>query len=518
MSELEQNAERVKWFGKLAVPSLVYAAAYTVFTYDNDMGLGILAWILATICYVLYLLRASDIRLKKGSGFYLSIMGLLGLSTILTSNYWLIFCNNYGFRLLLIYFLLVQTQDTERWSIWEALSGIFLAVIGSIGRIAAPFAEGYSWLLARDKSSEQAKKRRLTLLGIAISIPALLILGSLLMRADAVFCNLFENLFSRWTLSAHVAGIAFTFLFGLFASYCGMHYILDKAGGRAEKEQKKQPALIAQIFTTAILILYVCFCMVQIIYLFGGFGTLPEGMTYAQYARSGFFQLLYVCVINLILVLTIKVFFETTAYLNYALLGICLCSYIMTASSAYRMILYIQVYDLTVLRIVVLVALAAIAILLAGICRSIFHPEFRILTYCVVVIGVVYTLFSFSHVERFVVRYDLARMTEDNATETFQYLETLSLDALPAALRFLESADANTYAADMRTALRSTYTFKDVQTEEAFAGLFASGKDGGWLIGLLSGYEDVLTDNGPRTWNLSVQLAKNSVRDFFLKY
>ena len=50
------------------------------------------------------------------------------------------------------------------------------------------------------------------------------------------------------------------------------------------------------MFAVSVLVavLYVIFCGIQIIYLFGGGGELPAGVTYAEYARQGFFQLLVV--------------------------------------------------------------------------------------------------------------------------------------------------------------------------------------------------------------------------------
>lgn len=513
-----ETAAHAAWFGKLALPSLIYALLYVMFTYDNDFGIGILAWIVSTAVYVIYLFRAEEIKLKKSAFFYLGIMGLLGISTVLTTNIWLVLCNRLGFYLLLIYFLLVQTRDTDGWSIWEALRGICSALLGAIGKIPAPFTEGYSWLRSRDKDNGAHERRRMIIIGLLISIPAILILGSLLMNADAVFGNMLRRICFDWKLSTKAFHIIFTFLFGLFASYCGMHDILEKRSERVVRTYVQQPALIAQIFTTAILILYVWFCLIQVIYLFGGIGTLPKGMTYAQYARSGFFQLLFVCIINLILVLVVKQCFETSAYLNGVLLAICLCSYIMTASSAYRMILYIRAYRLTVLRIVVLVALAAIAILLAGVCRHIFSADFRILPYFIIVISTVYTLFSFINVDSYVARYNLTYLTEDNATETFQYLETLSLDAIPAVLHFLETADEHSYASHARKTLLERYPYPDDDRslEENISDWFNRDASRDPFIRWLSGYRRVLTDNGPIAWNVSVYRAKCAVKNFFL--
>ena len=47
------------------------------------------------------------------------------------------------------------------------------------------------------------------------------------------------------------------------------------------------------------------FCGIQIAVLFAGdVSALPEGMTYAEYAREGFFQLLLVSGINVAVIIT----------------------------------------------------------------------------------------------------------------------------------------------------------------------------------------------------------------------
>jgi len=113
-------------------------------------------------------------------------------------------------------------------------------------------------------------------------------------------------------------------------------------------------------------VLYLLFSAIQIVYLFIGNMQLPAGVTYAEYARRGFFQLLFVCVLNLAAVLSIQSYFKENRVLKALLLAISGCTLIMTASSACRMLLYIRAYQLTFLRVSVLVALAVIALLMAG--------------------------------------------------------------------------------------------------------------------------------------------------------
>ena len=514
----ELHQTRATWFRKLALPSICYAFCYTICNYHNDYGIGIFIWIVLTICFANYVLKQSNVTInKKSSYFYLIIMCALGISTILTTNLWILFCNRIGFYLLLVYFLLLQTQNTGSWNIWDACCAMLEAIIGAISQLPAPIQEWYSWFCYKEHHQKQREQRRLILIGIGISIPCVLFLGMLLKSADAVFGSMFSCISFDGILSIEGIVILIMFFFGLFAFYCGMHYILTKsaeAQTESERVVTKHPAIIAQIFTTAILALYACFCLIQIVFLFGGWGTLPRAMTYANYARSGFFQLLFVCILNLLFVIFVKYRFETSKYLNVVLFGICICSYIMTASSAYRMILYIQAYHLTVLRIVVLVALFTIALILTCICRHIFDADFHLLKWMVVIICVMYTLFSLMHVDRFVAAYNLNYLTEHNAPETMRYLRTLSLDAIPVTLDYLKNADEESYAADLYHIVQAEYLYPDISDEKAVAALIDSYD--GWLSTWLRTYEDVLCSQGPSTWNLSIYQAKNALQAFFL--
>ena len=87
---------------------------------------------------------------------------------------------------------------------------------------------------------------------------------------------------------------------------------------------------------------YVLFCIIQIFSLFLGKMQHPAGYTYARYAREGFFQLLFVCMINVCLVLFFMGCFRENGLKKILLTVISGCTYVMIASSAFRMCLYIQ--------------------------------------------------------------------------------------------------------------------------------------------------------------------------------
>ena len=176
----------------------------------------------------------------------------------------------------------------------------------------------------------------------------------MLSSADIIFRESMDAIFGRidgWDVFCCIFWSVAIFFF----SY-GMASLLQERGLKESvKDHRTGQPVIAVSATAVIALIYIYFCVIQVVYLFAGYGTLPEGYTYAQYARQGFFQLLFICLMNLVIVLIGLGFFRESRVLKGILLVISLCTFVMIASSAYRMLLYISVYQLTFLRILSLI-------------------------------------------------------------------------------------------------------------------------------------------------------------------
>ena len=92
------------------------------------------------------------------------------------------------------------------------------------------------------------------------------------------------------------------------------------------------------------------------------------------------------------------------------------------------MYLYIEAYGLTRLRVLVLAALLAIAVILGGMIRNIYKKEFPLFRFSIAVITVVYVLLSLSHMDALIAKYNIAQRGLDITYEN-SYLMTLSADA-----------------------------------------------------------------------------------------
>lgn len=336
--------------------------------------------------------------------------------------------------------------DENEWNFWDYLCGGVNAVFGAIGSIARPFGDGNDFARLREKK-ENGKAREI-LIGIAVAIPVVLLIGGLLMSADLVFSNMIAKVFEGIRIPANLAGICFMLCFGFISSYCGVRYTAYRKD-RQDREVKILTETTA-MFTVSVLVavLYVIFCGIQIIYLFGGGGELPAGVTYAEYARQGFFQLLVVCILNLGAVLTMEHFFQRNRAVDAVLTVISVCTIIMTASSGWRMILYIRAYQLTFLRVVVLVALAVITLLMAGTICYIWNRRFPLFQYGMAVVCVSYVLFAFAHVDAGIAAYDLAQIENGNTAGDYSYLSCLSTDAAPVIAEYLKEHPDKSYYGD----------------------------------------------------------------------
>lgn len=441
-NEREKNAG---FFRSLAPASLIYTLVYTICIYKNISGITMPLWVAATIGYACYAVKIAGKKRKKDSIFYMTVMLLLGISTFTTGNENIIWLNYPIFFVLLIGFLLYNLWEEDDWDFDTYVWKIVKAVAGAAWMIAKPFEDAGAFLQLRKNKKD--RRGYYIVFGICLAIPCLLFLGMMLMKADMVFATIVSGVLNGFHFSARILGILFMLCFGFLSSYCGISYVMQKRETAMEKREIKGEPVFAITVTVMIAVMYLIFCAIQILYLFVGNMQLPDGITYAEYARTGFFQLLFVCMLNLVLVIEVKKYFRKHQLLDVILLVISFCTLIMTASSAWRMLLYVKAYHLTFLRVTVLVALFVIALLMTGVVWSILHPAFPLFRYGMAVVSAVYLLFAFSHIDYFIASYNLNQMSQSQRSDTQmsdnrmndaqetvdnRYISCLSTDAAPA--------------------------------------------------------------------------------------
>ncbi len=266
-----------------------------------------------------------------------------------------------------------------------------LTGLGGFGRAVAALAHSAA-------SGEQRPLARKIGIALAISVPVLAVLVPLLASADMVFRYGLLHLIGdidATELLAHGALvlIPFPLLFSLLAG-------LDDTDGDAASAYAAHPRIALDPTVTAIVLgmvlaVYAVFCSVQFTFLFAGAG-LPDGLTYAEYARGGFFQLLAVASINIAVFGAVLSHAARTRAVTVSLAGLIAATGVMLASAARRLALYIGAYGLTWLRFASMTFIGLLAVVLAlclirmatdrlplaAVCFALFVVWYVALGYC----------------------------------------------------------------------------------------------------------------------------------------
>ena len=428
--------EHFPFFG---IGSALYALFYTFCLYKNASGITYPFFVIGTLCYFFFSMRKLGVPYKKDSIFYIVSVVLLGISNCLTNSVALLNLNKCGI-FLLSFILMIHTIYLDRnWNFPKYL-GAIMETIGTVCTcVLRPFSDMVSYFDAQ-KQAKTGKKSYFIpiLIGIVITVPVLLVMTLLLAGADVVFSNMLSNIFESFNFVT-IFQICFLMIAVFFSSYAVCAALSMKNVKEEMGDHRVLEPVIAIVVTAALSVLYLMFSVIQILYLFIGNMQLPEGYTYSQYARQGFFQLLAVCILNLIIVLVCLYLFRDNTVLKIILTIISGCTFIMILSSALRMLMYIDRYNLTFLRIFVLWALAVIFLLMAGVTAFIHINKFPLFTYSMVIVTVFYIGLSFAHPDYWIAKYNLDPthldyLNEYDVSDSRRYLSKLSADAAPVLL------------------------------------------------------------------------------------
>lgn len=438
--ETERMRENFGFFGPAA---FLYAIFYTFCMYRNGSGVTFPFFVAGSLLFLYLSLAKLETTLKKGSAFYMGAMVLLGISTFCTDDSRIIFFNKLGIFLLMMCLLLKQYYNTSKWGPGKFLGSICRLAFGAVGELARPFQDGAEY---REENAGKTDHRVWAAgLGLLAGIPLMLIVLALLASADAVFRQMTGSLLKGIT-PGNMANVIFRVSFMFLAAYCLTAWLCEKRIREEVTDKRTGEPALAITVTGMLTALYLVFSVVQINGLFLGRMRLPEGYTYAAYAREGFFQLLGVSLLNFVIVLVCLRRFKDSKALKIIMTVMSACTFIMIASSAMRMVMYIKSYDLTFLRVLVLWALALLAVLFIGVLINVFKADFPWFRYSVAVVTVLYLVLSFSHPDYLIARVNVASAVENGERQgrgiqdyDYRYLSGLCADAAPVLVPYMEN-------------------------------------------------------------------------------
>lgn len=317
---------------------------------------------------------------------------------------------------------------------WNKLNFLFYSLVrlGNGILYSLRFIANMTGILKRNSTPKKYDIWKKVLIGIAISIPILFIILNLLISADTQFERLLSNLpnllsFNPETIIRLVVILIYTF--GFFGY---LQVLLYKKVQVDQKEGTLQPLSLDGIVTLTVLILldlvYVLFVAVQFKYFFSG--TLEDGYTYAQYARRGFFELLFVTLINLT-VTTVVIQFTKNAFgglkktIQLALTVLVLSSGVLLISAFMRMAMYEDAYGFTFTRVLVNIFMIFLMVIFAYTLVKIWLQRLSLFHFYFIASIIFYTGINLIHLDQIVVDRNITRY-ETTGKIDIQYLSHLS--------------------------------------------------------------------------------------------
>lgn len=223
-------------------------------------------------------------------------------------------------------------------------------------------------------SREKTNKILNAVFGIIVGIVFSIVILLLLMSADDYFNKFVSKAFISINLDFSKIMqfvIFFIIIFSIGVNLIRNRYIVTK-----ENKIRKIDHTIIISMLSVINLVFVLFLISEISKLCGNFLQIPKGYIYSSYAREGFFQLLFVTIINFSIILYLiyktNVIKENKIIRNLVLVLIAF-SVLLIFNSYYRMFLYIGKFGFTNLRLQVILFLFMELILFGIIIKKIVN-------------------------------------------------------------------------------------------------------------------------------------------------
>jgi hypothetical protein len=419
-------------------------------------ALGTFLFLIITVVVTLFYLRKKGVRQNAKSLTALAVVILGALPFILYDRI--------EINLLLLFFefgaCLVWVMYSTGTSISQKLSGFILW--DSINQLFVVPFKNFFGIFACVKWGSRNRKGSRTFLfvvvGIAISIPLLVIVVALLTSADAAFARFMERLADLLNLERIgiyilelAVGIPIAcYIFGAIYGNTQKRYTreitLESASASLARSHRiPRPAIYGPLMV--FIVIYLCFFIAMGSYLFSAFaGNLPDAFSYADYARRGFFELCAVAAINLgimafVYALTKRAEKEYPKLLRALTAILSLLTALLIVTAVSKMLLYIGAFGLTRLRVYTLWFMALLLVIFVVL--FIWHIKPFNAGKPIVLIAVCFILALFlSNTDGVIARYNVTQYESGQLKEVdIDTLTFMSDAALPSLYDLRDDAD-----------------------------------------------------------------------------
>lgn len=401
----------------LALLSLLAGIIVVTGLFTSGIGLPATLSFLFVIGVVIYGYIAGKMKFDAFSVILLILCLLFSVSLSIFDNVFIKIC-----AILLLFILIPclvykgggKYRSNDPYYFFDLLKAVFISPFISFGK----------WFLSLFHSENKGSRNFLfAIVGIAISIPLLIIVIALLMSADAAFESIFDSIFDYFLehifeyilkslLVLPIACCLFSCIHSAQNKRCS-DILPDETCVTVTETVRKIPVISAVFVVVPLILIYLLYFATQLTYFTSAFkDILPSGISYADYARRGFFELCAVGFINLFIIIVISVFIKRKKVkFGIEKVFIILLSVLtlgLSAISASKMILYIKEYGMTQLRVYVMWFIILMSLVLLYIIIKQFGKSFKLIKTCSITAIIMSLILIFCNVDGMIAKYNIA--------------------------------------------------------------------------------------------------------------
>lgn len=461
-SPLNKTAVYSKTDSIFALAMLVCGFLYWNLIQESRLGAGVTLFAaIFCLCTFIYL-RSGEIRLTRKSLLCLAVIILSALVFVLFDNPMIKVLNFMFLTAAVIYWISLLTGRTLENKISAYIVGDFFqqALVVPFSNFGGCFGALKSLIAGNQKG----KSLLAGALGILIILPVLAAVVNLLIKADAAFAGVIANLQFTVSLDIFIQAIlgipVACYLYGLiygdrYGKNTGMVTVelVDKVAAAF----RFAPGVTVYSALTALNLIYTVFFLSQITYLFSAFNNqLPELMTYAEYARRGFFELCTVAAINLAVITAAHLIVkrEKGRVLKIETVAICLFTLMLIVTAMSKMVMYINSYGLTQMRVYTTWFMAVLFFIFAVTAVRQFK-QFNAARVMVTGCVIFFLALSYGNADGRIAAYNIDRYKNGTLEELdVQALSSLSDAAVPYMYGLYQNTADESLKAQLREAIR----------------------------------------------------------------
>lgn len=356
-------------------------------------------------------------------------------------------CTNFAVKFFLIPMLFVLCV------IWfSALAGVKIPD-GDLGVISLILKNGVAdsfvkvpAAIGSIASGKEGSKRKgiKAFIGILCALPVACIVVFLLANADFAFDHMVSGVMEK--TGEYIGYLIGGLILSVFVIAFSFSLKKEPCGKEKASDLSKIDGIYVASFLGLLSLCYMAFLLSQLNYFFDAFkNTLPEGYSFAEYARGGFFELCAVSLINLAvifgaLVLSVKKEGRLSGAVKALSLFVSLFTLLLSAISGAKMLMYIKNYGLTVLRVGTSAVIIFIAVVFVSLIIRLFSRKAKVLHTAVITASVLLVILGLANIDKIICEYNynayVSGLTQeidlwtirDSGASGVPYLEKLTND------------------------------------------------------------------------------------------